>query len=75
MFSGLLFVSFVKMFVCFCKAENIVIYILIHTIQLSFFSQFKNCTHFFYGFAYPTSWKIEAQLNAIDVSLVPCIVK
>ena len=27
---------FVKLFVCFCKAENIVIYILIHTIQLIF---------------------------------------
>ena len=36
MFSGLLFFLFVKLFVCFCKAENIVIYILIHTIQLNF---------------------------------------
>ena len=37
MFSGLLFVSFVKLFVCFCKDENIELYILIHTIQLGFF--------------------------------------
>ena len=27
---------FVKMLVCFCKAENIVIYLFIHTIQLTF---------------------------------------
>ena len=32
---------FVKPFVCFCKAENIVIYILIHTIQLIFFSTYE----------------------------------
>ena len=54
MFSGLLFVPFVKLFVYFCKAENIVIYILIHTIQLSFFflnSKIAPNFFFFYGFA------------------------
>ena len=27
---------FVKLLVCFCKAKNIVIYLFIHTIQLTF---------------------------------------
>ena len=47
MFSGLLFVPFVKLFVCFCKAENIVIYILIHTIKLSFFFSIQKLHPFF----------------------------
>ena len=49
MFSGLLFVPFMKLFVCFCKAENIVIYILIHTIQLNFFLNSKIEPIFFFG--------------------------
>ena len=53
MFSGLLFIPFVKLSVCFYKDENIVIYILIHTIQLSFFSQFKNFTFFFFFLVLP----------------------
>ena len=47
MFSGLLFALFMNLFVCFCKAKNIVIYILIHTIQLSFFLNSKIATIFF----------------------------
>ena len=47
MFSGLLFVPFMKLFVCFCKAENKVIYILINTIQLSFFLNSKITPFFF----------------------------
>ena len=31
MFSGLLFIRFVEAVVCFCKDENIAIYLLIHT--------------------------------------------
>ena len=37
MFSGLLFIRFVEAVVCFCKDENIAIYIFIHTIQPFFF--------------------------------------
>ena len=39
MFSGLLFIRFVEAVVCFCKNENIAIYLLIHTIQPFFYSK------------------------------------
>ena len=35
MFSGFLFILFVKMLVFVCKAENLVTFIFIHTIQLT----------------------------------------
>ena len=38
MFSGLLFIRFVKAVVCICKDENIAIYLFIHTIQPFFFN-------------------------------------
>ena len=50
MFTGLLFVLLVKLFVYFCKDENIVIYILIHTIQLSFFFSIQKLHTFFFFF-------------------------
>ena len=53
MFSGLLFVPLVKLFVYFCKVENIVIYILIHTIQLSFFLNSKIAPFFFFFLVLP----------------------
>ena len=37
MFSGLLLIRFVEAVVCFCKDENIAIYLFIHTIQPFFF--------------------------------------
>ena len=39
MFRGLLFICFVEAVVCFCKDENIAIYLLIHTIHLFFYSK------------------------------------
>ena len=39
MFSGLLFIRFVEAVVCFCKDENIAIYLFIHTIQPLFYSK------------------------------------
>ena len=42
---------FEKLLSVFLKAENIVIHILIHTIQLIFSAQ-KFCTHFFCGFTF-----------------------
>ena len=48
---------FEKLLFVFVKAENIVIHILIHSIQLIYLAK-KLCPFlhpFFYGFAYPTS--------------------
>ena len=38
MFSGLLLILFVEDIVCFCKNENITIYLFIYTIQPFFFN-------------------------------------
>ena len=47
MSSGLLFILFMKLLVCFCKDENIVIYLFIHTIQLNLFNS-KIAPFFFF---------------------------
>ena len=53
MFSGLLFIRFVEAVVCFCKDENIAIYLFLHTIQPLFNSKLAPifAPFFFFFFA------------------------